>query len=140
MRFVQEFLLDLNGTQAAIRSGYSEHTARSIANENLTKPAIQLAISRAFLARSERAEVSQDYVLRNLVKNVERSMQAEPVLDRAGNPTGEYAYHGSVANKALELLGKHLGMFADQQVVSGPNGGSVKLSLDEIRRGLGLDD
>jgi hypothetical protein len=41
-------------------------------------------------------------------------MQAEPVRDKDGNPTGEYRYDGAVANKALELLGRHLGMFADK--------------------------
>jgi len=41
-------------------------------------------------------------------------MQAVPVLDKQGEPTGEYTYQGAVANRALELIGKHLGMFIDR--------------------------
>jgi hypothetical protein len=42
-------------------------------------------------------------------------MQAVPHLDHEGNPTGVYTYQGNVANKALELLGRELGMFAQRQ-------------------------
>lgn len=112
--FVRQYLVDLNATQAAIRAGYSPKTAKSVGSENLTKPDIQKAISGQFKIRAERVEITQDYVLGMLVKNVERAMQVEPVFDREGNPTGEYTYRGSVANKALELLGKHLGIFPDR--------------------------
>jgi hypothetical protein len=42
-------------------------------------------------------------------------MQAQPVLDRAGNPTGSYVYNGAAAYRALELLGKELGMFIERR-------------------------
>jgi hypothetical protein len=61
----------------------------------------------------ERTLVDREYVIRRLKENVERSMQAEPVRDRSGKETGRYTYDGSVANRALELLGKELGMFRD---------------------------
>jgi hypothetical protein len=51
------------------------------------------------------------WVLSMLTENAKRSMQVEPVRDREGNPIGQYTYQGAVANKALELLGKELGMF-----------------------------
>lgn len=66
-RFVEEYLIDLNATQAAIRAGYSARTARKIGQENLTKPDIAEAISAAQSARSERTEISQDMVLREWV-------------------------------------------------------------------------
>ena len=47
-------------------------------------------------------------------------MQAQAVLDAKGNPTGEYTYNGSVANRALELLGKEQGMFVERKEVGGP--------------------
>lgn len=109
--FVAEYLLDLNATQAAIRAGYNPNTARSVGSENLTKPDIASAIERARTARIERVEIDQDYVLKRLKQNVERSMQAEAVVDKDGVPIGVYQYEGSVANRALELLGKHVGMF-----------------------------
>lgn len=65
--FVDEYLIDLNGTQAAIRAGYSEKTARSVAAENLAKPYIALAISMRQQDRVKRVEASQDDVLRVLV-------------------------------------------------------------------------
>lgn len=113
-RFVEEFLVDLNATQAAIRAGYSKKTARVQASQLLTKLNIQEAIAEAKTNRIERIQLNQNYVLTRLVENVERAMQNRPVLDAKGDPTGEYVYAGTVANKALELLGKHLGMFQDR--------------------------
>src|SRR5262249_20570264 len=57
-------------------------------------------------------------VVRSLVENVRRSMQAVPARDGDGNPIGEYRYEGAVANKALELLGRHLGMFVEKQEIA----------------------
>lgn len=65
-RFVEEYLVDLNATQAAIRAGYSEKTAGAIGAENLTKPEIVDAIAAAKLARSERTQVTADRVLEEL--------------------------------------------------------------------------
>jgi hypothetical protein len=55
-----------------------------------------------------------------LVENVKRAMQAQPVLDSKGNETGEYTYQGAVANRALELLGKQRGMFGDKLEITVP--------------------
>jgi len=65
-RFVEEYLVDLNATQAAIRAGYSENTARQIGQENLTKPDIQSAIQSATRNRSERIKIDQDWVLKRV--------------------------------------------------------------------------
>ena len=62
-RFVEEYLVDLNGTQAAIRAGYSPRTARQIASENLSKPDIADAIAEAQAARSQRTQITADRVL-----------------------------------------------------------------------------
>jgi phage terminase small subunit len=67
-RFVEEYLVDLNATQAAIRAGYSERTARKIGQENLTKPDIAAAIREAQEARSDRTEITQDKVLQELAR------------------------------------------------------------------------
>ncbi len=64
VRFVEEYLVDLNATQAAIRAGYSERTAKEIGYENLTKPYIQAAIAEARQAQQQRTEITADRVLR----------------------------------------------------------------------------
>ena len=65
-RFVAEYLIDLNATQAAIRAGYSEKTAQAIGAENLTKPMVAAAIHAAQTERAKRTEITQDRVLQEL--------------------------------------------------------------------------
>jgi phage terminase small subunit len=65
-RFVEEYLLDLNATQAAIRAGYSAQTARQAGAENLSKPVVALAITEAKAARSARTAITADRVLEEL--------------------------------------------------------------------------
>lgn len=67
-RFVLEYLVDLNATQAAIRAGYSPRTARSIGSENLTKPDIRAYVDAAIEERAKRVEVTGDEVLRGLLR------------------------------------------------------------------------
>ncbi|MEN4621791.1 terminase small subunit [Pantoea agglomerans] len=66
--FCREYLIDLNATQAAIRAGYSDNTARKIGSENLTKPDIAQRIIDLKSSRNERVEINADYVLRRLVE------------------------------------------------------------------------
>lgn len=61
--FVQEYLVDFNATQAAIRAGYSAKTARAVGHENLTKPDISYAIREATKVRGDRLGINQDYVV-----------------------------------------------------------------------------
>lgn len=67
-RFVAEYLVDLNATEAAKRAGYSEKTAYSIGFENLRKPEIKEAIQEAIDVRAKRTEITQDMVLQELAK------------------------------------------------------------------------
>lgn len=67
-RFVAEYLVDLNATEAAKRAGYSEKTAYSIGFENLRKPEIQEAIAEAMDARAKRTSITQDRVLQELAR------------------------------------------------------------------------
>ncbi|MBV4480524.1 terminase small subunit [Pseudomonas khavaziana] len=66
--FVDEYLIDLNATQAAIRAGYSKRTAGQIGDENLKKPQISQAIKEAMDSRSKRVQINADYVLNRLVE------------------------------------------------------------------------
>lgn len=136
-RFVEEYLVDLNAKQAAIRSGYSARNADKIASQLLGKYRVSAAIAAAKAERSARVAVSSDYVLNNLVEVVERSMQRAPVVDAKGNHVTDedgrfvWRFDAKAANRALELLGKHLGLFVDnvRAEVSGPNGGPVSSEI-----------
>lgn len=105
--FVQEYLIDLNATQAGIRAGYSIRTAQRTGSENLSKPLISAAIQAALQKRMERIQIDADWVLREQVEVYHRCMQDVPVLDKDGNPTGSYKFDAAGANRALENIGKH---------------------------------
>ena len=120
-RFVDEYLIDLNAKQSAIRAGYSEKTASEIGYQLLQKPDVQEAIAIAQKARSQRTEITQDYVLKNIKQVIERCMQTEEVDGVITNADGEmanaYVFKEQGALKGLEMLGKHLGMFKDKQSI-----------------------
>ncbi|MDA1330776.1 MAG: terminase small subunit [Chloroflexi bacterium] len=124
----------------------SLHSAQEQASRLLSNVKVQAAIQERFEARRARVEIDQDFVLEGLRENYNRAMQATPVLDREGKETGEWRWNGSVANKALELLGRHLGMYTDKSMSLNYNvnvDGSVstdylvdalaKLTLDEFK-------
>ncbi len=67
-RFVEEYLCDLNATQAAIRAGYSVRTARKIGHENLTKPDIAAAVQEARIGLSKRVEITQERVMQEYAR------------------------------------------------------------------------
>src|SRR5580704_2378787 len=71
------------------------------------------ALPKAKRARTSAEPATRAWVLERLAENVRRAMRIEAVTLR-GVPTGEYRYEGSVANRALELLGKELGLFVER--------------------------
>ena len=128
-RFIDEYLIDLNLTKSAVRAGYSEKTARQIGSENLSKLAIQEAIARAKRDRSEATKIDAEWVLKQAVELHRRCMQEiKPALhpksrrqlkDDSGNLL--FTFNAAAANRALELVGKHvdIGAFKDRLEVSG---------------------
>lgn len=130
--FVNEYLVDFNGTQAAIRAGYEETRAAVQAHDNLKLPHVAAAVESAIADRVARLGISQDWVVARLVENAEQALRAVPVYDREGNETGEYTYQGNVANKALELLGKHVGMFGTKLELTGADGGPLEVANPDV--------
>ena len=116
-RFIDEYLIDLNATQAAIRAGYSEHTAKEMGCENLTKPNIKNAIDERLAQKQTESIVSREMVLRGLLDEAKQM----------GDGSSHSARVGAWAH-----LGKHLGMFKDQ-VDHNVNGGlahTIKVVFD----------
>jgi len=136
--FVLEYLVDLNATQAAIRAGYSERTANRIGPQLLVKSCIQEALKKAMDERSKRVEITADMVLKEIAKlgfsnmkqfakwgpNGVRLIHSDELTEDQAACVAEVSestteFGGTVKFKlhdkkgALELLGKHLGMFKD---------------------------
>ena len=116
--FVQEYLKDLNATQAAIRAGYSQHTAYSIGQRLLRNVEVSQAINSAMSERQQRTALTADYVLENLHEIAQRCMQKSPVMvkrEQAIDDEGRHIWTFDAKNalRALELIGKHMGMFND---------------------------
>ena len=96
--FIREYLIDLNATQAAIRAGYSEKTARQIGTENLSKPSIQAEIDKQVKNRSESVGLTAEEILKDIRDIALANKEADP----------------KTALKAYELAGKHLKLFTDK--------------------------
>lgn len=149
-RFVEEYLIDLNATQAAIRAGYSPDTAEQIGHQQLKKTSVANAIAIEQAKRSKRTGVSQDRVVRELAKIAFANLT--DVVDTFDGSVIASADKDDLAciqsikvkqtetmterevkladkTRALELLGKHLGMFKDRLEVSGLEEEKSKLGL-----------
>lgn len=148
-RFVEEYLIDLNATQAAIRAGYSPKTAKDIGCENLTKPNISDAIDKAMAERSRRTGINQDRILLELAR-----IGLAKITDVVDPDTGKILPDASEDDlaciqsikikpnefgterevklydkkSALVDLGKHLGLFKDKIDLGGDM--ELKITVD----------
>ena len=110
-----------------MRAGYSAKNADKIGPELLGKTRVVEAISAAQKARSEATGTTAAWVLEELKKVYEASMEARPLYDSKGNEKG-FSFNPAAANRSLELLGKHIGMFKDNKPAVSVN---VNLPGDE---------
>ena len=142
--FVQEYLKDMNATQAAIRAGYSQRTAYSIGQENLNKPEIKQTIDTAMNERAKRTTLTADYVLQNLQEIAKRCMQKRPVMvkgEQVKDDEGRnlWTFDAKNAIRALELLGKHQGMFSDKNREQEQTSEDLKITIDVRQAVLNME-
>lgn len=151
--FVQEYLVDLNGAAAARRAGYKAKNADQLGTQLLGKTSVTSAIQAAIADRAARTAVTQDRVVLELARVAFADMSrlvkfenGQMTITETGQlseddrralselsesvtengRTRKLKVHDKL--KALELLGKHLGMFVDKQEISGPNGGPLEIN------------
>lgn len=148
-RFVEEYLIDLNATQAAIRAGYSQRTANEQGARLLVNVSIAAAIEAAKEKRSERTEITQDMVLQELAKigfsDIRKVVRWGETMvrtetDKDGNDV-EVPYHGLALIDSTEI--DDATAAAISEVTEGRNGLTVKLhdkkgALVDIGRHLGM--
>lgn len=124
-RFCDEYLIDLNATQAAIRAGYSKQTARQIGTENLSKPSIRKHIDERMAEKEAALIADQDEVLKYLTsvlrgEGVEEMVVVEGCGDGCSSATTvARAISPKDRLKAAELLGKRYSLFTDKVNVDG---------------------
>ncbi|RHH25983.1 terminase small subunit [Desulfovibrio legallii] len=137
--FVRQYLVDLNATAAAIRAGYSERTAKSQGQRLLTNVDVSAALAAAKAEREQRTEITQDRVVSELAKiafadprelmewgpegvklkdsaelTEEQAASVAEVSETTTKDGGSLRLKKHDKVKALELLGRHLGMFTDK--------------------------
>ena len=119
-RFCDEYLIDLNATQAAIRAGYSEKNARNIASENLAKPNIREYIDERMAEKEKELIADQNEVLKYLTSVLRgESQSTEIVVEGVGEGCSEARTIQKEPSekdrlKAAELLGKRYGLYTDK--------------------------
>jgi len=137
-KFCQEYIIDLNATQAAVRAGYSKNTANEQGCRLLAKSNISARVNELQSKVIKKLELTQEWVLEHLKEIVSKSMQEEEVkkFDYQSKEmlgTGEYIFDSKGANRALELIGKHLGMFTDKLEVKDTTDYALKLKAARER-------
>ena len=134
--FVEEYIIDLNATQAAIRAGYSKKTAGQIGEQNLKKLEIQQAINERLAEKKEKLIMKQDEILERLTQQGRREatdyqvvITEKPVTNEKGDVVAieklpeivEVPTQNKDVIKALETLGKYYVMWTDKQEVTQRN-------------------
>ena len=120
-RFVEEFLIDLNGTQAAIRAGYSVNGAEKQAFRMSGNVRVQEAIQKAQQQRAQRTEISQDFVAKELKRNYEhcsrrfirmdKEENAMLVLSELGLRVEDVYFDIPNSLRLLEMMARHTGFY-----------------------------
>ena len=123
-KFAEEFLIDRNATQAAIRAGYSKTSAEKQGHLLTRNDKVIAYIEQREQEIKEATCISHEWVTERLIEVVKKCMQEVEVEKwdhdaRCVTGTGEYVFDAKGANQALQLLGKNIGMFKDNVQVTG---------------------
>lgn len=139
-KFCKEYVLDYNGTQAAIRAGYSEKSARYQASRLLTNDNILSRVHAIQIEELKKLSVTPESVIMKFLEIYDRCMQAKPVMEWDYSEhkmveTGEYMFDSKGAINALTKIGDYLAMFTKNVKHSGKVEASPELAeiLQQLR-------
>jgi len=127
-RFVKEFVVHGIATKAAEDAGYALTSAHVTGCRLLKNDKVVKAIGMAVELRDRERGLDKQFVVDKLIEMVAICSRQVPVLDRKGNVVGYEMANASATNKALELLGKTLGIFTDVQEHRGRGGGAIEVT------------
>lgn len=145
--FAQLYVKSGNASQSYVEAGYNPTTQRALVAassalrnspevaariDELQERKVVKEIKGTQIA-IEKTGLTKEFVINSLILNVRKALQLEHVLDKNGEPT--FRYEGSVANRALELLGREMGMFIDRKEVGAP-GEFAELDADGLRQAI----
>lgn len=122
--FCREYIRDYNGTQAAMRAGYSPDSARSIASKLLTKDNILSRVHAIQIEECEKKSINKESVILNLQEVFERCMQMKPAMvwdskQHKYVESGQYTFNPKGAIEAQAKIGEYLAMFTKKIEHSG---------------------
>jgi phage terminase small subunit len=110
-RWIDAYLDDPNPSRASIAAGFPASQARRIGQAILARPKVQAYLEEQRRNLAERNAIGKDYIVAQLLAIHRRCMQAEPVLDREGRPTGQFRFDPSNAIKALREVASLCGFY-----------------------------
>lgn len=115
--FVVEYLKDFNASKAVVRAGYQckPGNENRLGTKFLKNPRIKEGISRLNAVRMKESGITSDYVLKRIIRTIERVEAAEGTK-----------YDPNAVLRACELLGRTIGLYKDKQEISGPDGGPIE--------------
>ena len=115
LRFVEEFLVDLDGTKAMMRTGSKSNNPKQRAFQIMENPGVRIAIDALKAERMKNSDVTKDFVLKGIQKAIKMAEESNNI---------------NALLRGYELLAKHLGMFVERTEISGPDGEAIKYQKD----------
>lgn len=109
--FVDEYMVDLNASQAVIRAGYKTNNPNRLGTELLRHPLVIKALDEKMEKRRERMEIKADYLINKLINIIEATEEDNP----------------QAALRAIELAGKSIALWKERQEISGPDGQAIEM-------------
>lgn len=116
-RFIDEFFVDLNASEAVLRAGYKTRNQHRMASELMRHPLVEEEINRRKEKMAEKKEIQADYLINKLIDIIDNTEKSNV----------------QACLRAIELAGKSIALWKERQEVSGPDGGAIELEQKKVQ-------